>query len=257
MESRRWMQEMPGRADADPLIKFGHVTAWVFDLDNTLYPPDSGLWREIEQRITLFLIEHSGLDGQSARALQKYYYRKHGTTLRGLVEEDFVLASDFLDFVHDVDRSGLSPNLPLALEMARLPGRKLIFTNGSRDHALRTLSQLGLDGLFEDAFDIEAAGLIPKPADAAYDAFFLRHGIEPARAAMFEDIARNLAVPKSRGMTTVLVTGKPDQDDFRQPHDRELGPSADIDFVTDDLAGFLGRINDRLDAAKVWPSAVV
>jgi putative hydrolase of the HAD superfamily len=250
------MQQMSGRADADPLIKFGHVTAWVFDLDNTLYPPDSGLWREIEQRITLFLIEHSGLDGQSARALQKYYYRKHGTTLRGLVDEDFVLASDFLDFVHDVDRSGLLPNLPLALEMARLPGRKLIFTNGSRDHALRTLSQLGLDGLFEDAFDIEAAGLIPKPADAAYDAFFLRHGVEPARAAMFEDIARNLAVPKSRGMTTILVTGKPSQDDFRQPHDRETGPSSDIDFITDDLAGFLARINDRLDAAKVWPPAV-
>jgi putative hydrolase of the HAD superfamily len=243
--------------DADPLVKFGHVTAWVFDLDNTLYPPDSGLWREIESRITLFLVEHSGLDGQSARALQKYYYRKHGTTLRGLVEEDFVLARDFLDFVHDVDRSGLSPNLPLALEMARLPGRKLIFTNGSRDHALRTVSQLGLDGLFEDAFDIEAAGLIPKPAGAAYDAFFLRHGVEPARAAMFEDIARNLTVPKSRGMTTILVTGKPGQDDFRQPHDREPGPNSDIDFVTDDLASFIGRINDRLDAAKIWPPAVV
>jgi putative hydrolase of the HAD superfamily len=252
------MLQSPGRApDADPLIKFGHVTAWVFDLDNTLYPPDSGLWRQIEQRITLFLVEHSGLDGESARALQKYYYRKHGTTLRGLVEEDFVLAKDFLDFVHDVDRSSLSPDLPLALEMARLPGRKLIFTNGSRDHALRTVSQLGLDDLFEDAFDIEAAGLIPKPADAAYDAFFLRHGVEPARAAMFEDIARNLAVPKSRGMTTILVTGKPGQGDFRQPHDREPGPSSDIDFITDDLAGFLCRINDRLDAAKVWPPAVV
>jgi len=241
------------RADADPLVKFGHVTTWVFDLDNTLYPPDSGLWREIEQRITLFLVEHSGLDGESARALQRYYYRRHGTTLRGLVDEDFVRAQDFLDFVHDVDRSGLSPNLPLALEMARLPGRKLIFTNGSRDHALRTASQLGLDGLFEDAFDIVAAGLVPKPADAAYDAFFLRHGVEPARAAMFEDIARNLAVPKARGMTTTLVTGKADQADFRQLYDREPGPSADIDFVTDDLAAFLARVNDRLDAAKVWP----
>ena len=141
--------------------------------------------------------------------------------------------------------------------MARLPGRKLIFTNGSRDHALRTASQLGLDGLFEDAFDIVAAGLMPKPADAAYDAFFLRHGVEPAHAAMFEDIARNLAVPKARGMTTTLVTGKPGQDDFRQLYDREPGPSADIDFVTDDLAAFLARINDRLDAAKVWPPPTV
>jgi len=245
---------LPPRApDADPLVKFERVTAWVFDLDNTLYPPDSGLWREIEQRITLFLVAHTGLDGQSARALQRYYYRQHGTTLRGLVDEDFVRAEDFLDFVHDVDRSGLLPNLPLAREMARLPGRKLIFTNGSRDHALRTASQLGLEGLFEDAFDIVAAGMVPKPADAAYDAFFLRHGVEPAHAAMFEDIARNLAVPKSRGMTTTLVTGKPDQADFRQAHDREPGPSADIDFVTDDLAAFLASVNDRLDAVKVWP----
>src|ERR1700723_1293671 len=114
------MLEMPGRApDADPLIKFGHVTAWVFDLDNTLYPPDSGLWREIEQRITLFLVAHSGLDGASARALQRWYSQRHGTTLRGLLEEDSVRAADFLDFVHDVDRSGLSPNPALALEMAR------------------------------------------------------------------------------------------------------------------------------------------
>jgi putative hydrolase of the HAD superfamily len=189
--------------------------------------------------------------------LQRYYYRRHGTTLRGLVDEDFVRAEDFLDFVHDVDRSGLSPNIPLALEMARLPGRKLIFTNGSRDHALRTASQLGLEGLFEDAFDIVAAGLVPKPADAAYDAFFLRHGVEPARAAMFEDIARNLAVPKARGMTTTLVTGRADQADFRQLYDREPGPSADIDFVTDDLAAFLARVNDRLDAARVWPPPTV
>jgi putative hydrolase of the HAD superfamily len=240
---------------ADPLVKFGHVEAWVFDLDNTLYPPDSGLWTEIEQRITLFLAEHSGLDGASARALQRWYYQRHGTTLRGLVDEDFVLAEDFLDFVHDVDRSGLEPNLPLALEMARLPGRKLIFTNGSRDHALRTVSQLGLEGLFEDAFDIVAAGLVPKPADAAYDAFFLRHGVEPAQAAMFEDIAKNLSVPKARGMTTTLVTAKPGRGDLRQPHDREPGKSGDVDFVTDDLAAFLARVNDRLDAAKVWPPA--
>jgi putative hydrolase of the HAD superfamily len=244
---------MPRAREADLLVKFGHVTAWVFDLDNTLYPPDSGLWREIEQRITLFLIEHLGLDGASARELQRYYYRQHGTTLRGLVDEDFVCTAEFLDFVHDVDRSGLAPNLPLAFEMARLPGRKLIFTNGSRDHALRTARQLGLEGLFEDAFDIVAAGLVPKPLDAAYDAFFLRHGVEPARAAMFEDIARNLTVPKARGMTTTLVTARADREDFRQPHDREPGSSAEIDFVIDDLAAFLARVNDCLDAAKVWP----
>ena len=229
------------------LAKFAHVTSWIFDLDNTLYPPDSGLWPAIEDRITLFLIEHSGLDGASARALQRYYYHQHGTTLRGLVDEDGIDPAHFLDFVHDIDRSGLEPNVALAEEIARLPGRKLIFTNGSRNHALETADKLGLGGLFEEAFDIVAAGLIPKPRDEAYDAFFRAHGVEPTQAAMFEDIAKNLAVPRVRGMTTVLVTGKPGRVDHRQPPDRELPPAA-ADFVTDDLAGFLLRVNDELAA---------
>ena len=229
------------------LAKFAHVTSWIFDLDNTLYPPDSGLWPAIEDRITLFLIEHSGLDGASARALQRYYYHQHGTTLRGLVDEDGIDPAHFLDFVHDIDRSGLEPNVALAEEIARLPGRKLIFTNGSRSHALETAEKLGLGGLFEAAFDIVAAGLVPKPRDEAYDAFFRAHGVEPTQAAMFEDIAKNLAVPRVRGMTTVLVTGKPGRVDHRQPPDRELPPAA-ADFVTDDLAGFLLRVNDELAA---------
>ncbi|MDE3175039.1 MAG: pyrimidine 5'-nucleotidase, partial [Pseudomonadota bacterium] len=132
-----------------------------------------------------------------------------------------------------------------ALEIARLPGRKLIFTNGSRQHALATVEQLGLGGLFEAAFDIVAAGLVPKPRDEAYDAFFRAHEVDPARAAMFEDIAKNLIVPRARGMTTVMVTAKPGQTDHRQPGDREAGAGF-VDFVTDDLAAFLARVNGEL-----------
>ena len=230
--------------------KFARVEAWVFDLDNTLYPPDSGLWPAIEERITHFLIEHSGLDGASARALQRYYYHQHGTTLRGLVDEDGVSPDEFLDFVHDIDRSGLPANPRLGLEIARLPGRKLIFTNGSRKHALDTVAQLGLEGLFEDAFDIVAAGLVPKPADAAYASFLAAHGVDPTRAAMFEDIARNLVVPRARGMTTVLVTARPDQLDHRQAYDRERLDGDVVDFVTDDLASFLGHVNDALGSPR-------
>ena len=227
----------------DIAAKFAHVRAWVFDLDNTLYPSDCGLWPQIEHRISLYLVEHSGLDGASARALQRYYYQRHGTTLRGLAELDGVHAGDFLEFVHDIDRSTLDPHPALAIEIAKLPGRKLIFTSGSRDHAFRTIEKLGLEGLFEDAFDIVASGLIPKPQAAAYVEFFRAHGVEPTEAAMFEDIARNLAVPKARGMTTVLVTPKLGQVDHRQSHDSEIAEIGDIDFVTDDLAGFLGRVN--------------
>ena len=159
--------------------RFEHVTTWVFDLDNTLYPSDSGIWPLIDERITLFLMDLFGLDGQSARALHQHYYLRHGTTLRGLIEENVDEAERFLEFVHDIDRSALRPNPILAREVARLPGRKLIFTNGSRNHAILTARQLGLDGLFEDAFDIVAAGLTPKPAEAAYETFFARYQLDP------------------------------------------------------------------------------
>ena len=229
-------------------IRFGHVTTWVFDLDNTLYPPDSGIWPKIDERITLFLIGLFGLDGQSARALHRHYYLQHGTTLRGLVDDNFDEAERFLEFVHDIDRSALKPNPTLAREVAQLPGRKLIFTNGSRDHAILTARQLGLDGLFEDAFDIVAAGLTAKPAEAAYDAFFERYGIDPQGAAMFEDVVKNLTVPKARGMTTTLVTTKPGQPDHREAHDRPTTESAAAvaDFITDDLGEFLARLNAQL-----------
>ena len=237
------------RAPAKGLrARFAHVSTWVFDLDNTLYPPDCGIWPMIDERITLFLIDLFGIDGLSARALHRHYYRAHGTTLSGLIEENIVEAERFLEFVHDIDRSALKPDPVLAREVKRLPGRKLIFTNGSRDHALLTARELGLDGLFEDAFDIIAAGLMPKPAEAAYDAFFRRYGIDPLGAAMFEDVAKNLIVPRARGMTTVLVTPKPGQADHRLPHDK---PNAHVaaalaDAVTDDLGGFLARLNDAL-----------
>ena len=231
--------------DDELRARFGHVTTWVFDLDNTLYPPDAGVWREIDQRITLFLVGLFGIDGISARALHQHYYRQHGTTLRGLVEENIEEAVEqFLEFVHDIDRSMLTPDPELAREIERLPGRKLIFTNGSRSHAILTARQLGLDGLFEEVFDIVAAGLTPKPAESAYDLFCERCGVDPRTAAMFEDVERNLAAPKARGMTTTLVTTKAGRADYRDAHDRAISEAANIvDFVTDDLSEFLGRLN--------------
>jgi putative hydrolase of the HAD superfamily len=239
----------PDGAEALLRAKFAHVDAWVFDLDNTLYPSDSDLWPSIDKRITLFLMTLFGLDGLSARALQKHYYQRYGTTLRGLIDEDLARPEEFLAFVHDIDRSTLRPDPSLAEQIAALPGRKLIFTNGSRDHALRTAAQLGMGAVFEDVFDIVASNMIPKPAAAAYAAFFDKHGVDPARAAMFEDIARNLAVPRALGMTTTLVTAKRDQADHREAHDRAVDDAHAIDFSTSDLAGFLTSINARLRGA--------
>ena len=192
------------------------------------------------QRITLFLAHLFGLDGISSYALQKYYYRRYGTTLRGLMEEHGIRADDFLEFTHDVDRSSLLPDPALATAITALPGRKLILTNGSREHALRTAKALGLEAMFEDIFDIAAADFVPKPQAATYDRFFEKHVVDPARAVMFEDLAGNLIIPHERGMTTVLVVPKPGQKDHHDAFEIASGDAqAHIDFVTDDLAQFL------------------
>jgi putative hydrolase of the HAD superfamily len=235
----------------DPL---SHINTWVFDLDNTLYPADSDLWPKIDQRITLFLAHLFGLDGMSSRALQKYYYQRYGTTLRGLMEEHGIGPHDFLDFTHDIDRSSLLPNLALATAITALPGRKLILTNGSREHALRTAEALGLEAMFEDIFDIAAADFVPKPAAVTYERFFEKHVVDPARAVMFEDLARNLIIPHERGMTTVLVVPKPGQMDHRDAF--EITGDAvppHIDFVTSDLEAFLDEASLNVLAGTAKP----
>ncbi|WP_018266964.1 pyrimidine 5'-nucleotidase [Methylosinus sp. LW4] len=219
--------------------RFAHVDTWVFDLDNTLYPASSDLWPKIDHRITLFMIRLFGLDGMSSRALQKHYYKQYGTTLRGLMTEHGVDADAFLKFVHDVDRSSLLPNHSLAAAIAALPGRKLILTNGSREHALDTAKQLAIDHIFEDVFDIVAADFVAKPHEKAYERFFDRHGVEPKRSALFEDIARNLIFPHARGMTTVLVTPEAGHEEKRESWEIAHGREPYVDFTTNDLAGFL------------------
>jgi putative hydrolase of the HAD superfamily len=245
--ARAALKQTVSNVDALPLADtlsridaLSHINTWVFDLDNTLYPADCDLWPKIDQRITLYLSHLFGLDGMSSRALQKYYYQRYGTTLRGLMEEHGIGPKEFLDFTHDIDRSSLLPDLALASAITALPGRKLILTNGSRDHAFLTAGALGLEAMFEDIFDIADADFVPKPAAATYERFFERHAVDPARAVMVEDLANNLIIPHERGMTTVLVVPKPGQMDHRDVFEilRDAAPPY-IDFVTSDLARFL------------------
>jgi putative hydrolase of the HAD superfamily len=231
---------------------FARIDTWVFDLDNTLYPPGCDLWPKIDARITLFMGHLFGLDGMSSRALQKYYYQRYGTTLRGLMEEHGVSAEEFLGFAHDIDRSSLAPNPVLAAAILALPGRKLIFTNGSRDHALQTSAALGLGDMFDDIFDIADAGFVPKPAPENYARFFDKHSVDPACAVMFEDLARNLVIPHERGMTTVLVAPKPGLPDHREPFEivSEIVPPH-IDFVVTELEAFLLEVGASRNPADV------
>lgn len=219
---------------------FAHVETWIFDLDNTLYPHEAQLWPQVDERITLFVCDFFGMDGLSARALQKYYYHRYGTTLRGLMEEQGIDPRDFLAFAHSIDYSLLAPDPALATAIGALPGRKLILTNGSRGHAEAVAERLGIGAHFEDIFDIADAGFVPKPEPATYASFLDRHGIEASRAAMFEDLAKNLAEPHRLGMTTVLVLPKT-PDPFRELHEQEEVVASHIEYTTRDLSGFLVR----------------
>ncbi len=225
-----------------PSASFSDVDTWVFDLDNTLYAADADLWPRIDQRITLFLMALQGNDGISARALQKYYYQRYGTTLRGLMSEHGIDPRDFLKFAHDIDRSQLPADPDLSDAIGKLPGRKFILTNGSREHAEATATKLGLLHHFEDIFDIVSGDYIPKPEAATYQRFFDQHGIDPEKSAMFEDLEKNLKPAREFGMRTVLVVPKFGQNDHREAWEKVLTPPAYVDFMTDNLSGFLSGL---------------
>src|SRR5882757_1534539 len=162
--------------------------------------------------------------------------------MRGLMTEHGLEPDEFLDYVHQIDHSPLEPNPALGAAIEKLEGRKLILTNGTRNHAAAVLARLGLDRHFEDVFDIVAAELDPKPQPQAYERFLKAHAVDAGTAAMFEDLARNLAVPHALGMTTVLVVPEHTREVFREGWELEGRDAAHVDHVTDDLAGFLEAV---------------
>jgi putative hydrolase of the HAD superfamily len=230
---------MGGGAMTKTSRAFSHVDTWVFDLDNTLYPHHVNLWQQVDKRIGEFVGQQLKISAAEARVIQKDYYRRYGTTMRGMMTEHGISADDFLSYVHQIDHSPLEPNPAMGAAIAKLPGRKLILTNGSTDHADAVLARLGLATHFEAVFDIIAAELEPKPAPQTYQKFLRLHGVDPLRSAMFEDLARNLVVPHQLGMTTVLVVPDGTKEVVREDWELEGRGEAHVDHVTDDLTGFL------------------
>jgi putative hydrolase of the HAD superfamily len=214
---------------------FDHVETWVFDLDNTLYHARHGLFDQVDRRITEYVMRALELPAEDARAIQKRYFREHGTTLNGLVALHGCDPADYLAYVHDIDYSIIPQDPALDTALDALPGRKLIFTNGDVPHAERVTERLGIARHFEGVFDIVASAYIPKPEPQVYDTMLAEHTIEPRTAAMFEDIARNLAPAKALGMTTVWVRGGGDW---------AAASSEDghIDHVVDDLTPWLAEL---------------
>ncbi|WP_407168138.1 pyrimidine 5'-nucleotidase [Bradyrhizobium sp. ORS 111] len=221
---------------------FGHIDTWVFDLDNTLYPHHVNLWQQVDARIGEFVSNWLGVTPEEARRIQKDYYLRYGTTMRGMMTEHGVRADDFLAYVHKIDHSPLEPNPAMGAAIARLPGRKLILTNGSTDHVDAVLGRLGIGHHFQGVFDIIAAELEPKPAPQTYQRFLKLHDVDPMKAAMFEDLARNLVVPHALGMITVLVVPDGSREVVRETWELEGRDATHVDHVTDDLTGFLQRL---------------
>jgi putative hydrolase of the HAD superfamily len=223
---------------------FDKVETWVFDLDNTLYPHHLNLWQQVDVRIRDYIADFLKVTHDEAFRVQKDLYRRYGTSLRGLMEEHGLDPDEFLEMVHQIDYAPLVPNPALGAAIARLRGRKLILTNGTRKHAETVMRRLEIEDRFEDIFDIAAADLEPKPRPEVYDRFFVRHGVDPAKAAIFEDLSRNLEVPHARGMTTVLVVPEGTREVFREDWELAGRDAPHVDHVTDDLAGFLRGVAD-------------
>jgi putative hydrolase of the HAD superfamily len=208
---------------------FADIRAWVFDLDNTLYPPEARLFDQIEVRMTAFVMQALGVGRDEADRLRRHYWQLYGTTLAGLMHEHDVDPAPYLTEVHEISLDRLLPDPQLARGIAALPGRRIVYTNGSAPYAERVIAARGLTGLFDAVYGVEHAEFRPKPERAAFEAIFARDGIEAARAAMFEDDARNLTAPHAMGMRTVHVAPVAE-------------PLPHIHHHTDDLARFLGRL---------------
>ncbi len=194
---------MTGQAGPSPDLR--HVETWLFDLDNTLYPLDSGLGLHIERRITAYVMQVTGLPRDEAYVLQKRYLVDHGLSLTGLMLDHDVSPAEFHAIFQDLPLEMLARDPALKAGLERLPGRRLIFTNADGGHARRVAAHLGLTDLFDDIFHIGSADLAPKPSMASFERIIAAHAIDPKTTAFFEDAERNLKPAAQLGMTTVLV----------------------------------------------------
>ena len=216
------------------LARLAPIRNWIFDLDNTLYPAGVNMFAQVDERMTGFIADLLGVEPGEARRLQKGWFADHGTTLAGLMREHAVDPHAFLAHVHDVEMAMLEENAPLAAAIARLPGRKLVFTNGDKPYALRVLDRLGLAESFEAIHDLHAMDLVPKPSPSAYAGLCAAFDLDPTASLFADDMVRNLVPAKAIGMTTLWVdNGSEQAGDPGRDH---------VDFTTGDVTAWLHTI---------------
>ncbi|MBB3764661.1 pyrimidine 5'-nucleotidase [Sphingomicrobium lutaoense] len=215
--------------------RYAHITDWIFDLDNCLYPASTGLFTLIDARMNAYIRRLLGVDEVEAHRVQKHHFHTHGTTLAGLMKEHGVDPHDFLGHVHDIPLDRIDRDERLATGLGRLPGRRFIFTNGDEPYARRILGRLGIDEHFHGMQDILASNLRPKPDLHGYELMLERFEIEPSRAVLVEDMAKNLKPAKQLGLTTIWV-----DNGSEQAH--EAPPTDHVDERIDNVADWLHRI---------------
>ena len=214
------------------------ISTWIFDLDNTLYSADSGIFQQVHTLMSKFVSAHLNIDIKKAKELQRKYYRQHGTTLRGLMDNHNVDPDHFLSEVHQLDYSIVGPNFKLNRELKKLTGRKIIFTNANRQHTEDILNRLELTNVFDEIFDIKTANYIPKPEASPYEQIISEFNIDPITTIMFDDIAKNLVPAKNVGFSSVWI------DVGYENFSDDIAKSKKyLDYETKDLSLFLDEVN--------------
>ena len=209
---------------------------WIFDLDNTLYSGKTKVFDQVSKRMTKYVSDKLGVNAEEAEKIQKNYFYKYDTTLNGMIKNHNTSANEFLEFVHDIDIDFLKKDLKLSEELKKLDGKKFIFTNASKKHALNVTRRIGIDQYFDDIFDIIDANFVPKPAIETYKKLVEKHKIDPNLCVLIEDIARNLQPAYEMGMKTVWIEND-------EPWASKFSDSNFVNYKTNDLSEFLKKIN--------------
>ena len=212
------------------------VKYWIFDLDNTLYSGKTKVFQQVDKKMSKYISDKLGVSIEEAKKIQKNYFHEYNTTLNGMIKNHKIDANEFLEFVHDIDIDFLKKDLKLSKELEKLDGKKIIFTNGSRKHAINVTERIGIDQYFDDIFDIVDAKFIPKPAIEPYKVLVNKHKIDPKLCVFVEDIARNLKPAYEMGMKTVWIEND-------EPWAKKFSDEKFINYKTKNLSEFLKKIN--------------
>jgi len=215
---------------------FQTIKFWIFDLDNTLYSGKTKVFEQVDKKMSKYISKKLNVSIEEAKKIQKNYFHQYNTTLNGMIKNHKIDANEFLDFVHDIDINFLKKDHLLSEELRKLDGKKIIFTNGSKKHALNITQKIGIDQHFDGIFDIIDSGFVPKPAIEPYKKLVEKHKIDPKLCVLVEDIARNLKPAYEMGMKTVWIENE-------EPWAKKYSDDDFVNYKTNNLSEFLRKIN--------------